>query len=207
MVQKKMAELGVELYDQDLEDRVIRIVAKIKKARNRPCYQNILTKLKTGGRPIEMDDLKVFINNMVANGLLTQKFIVRDEQELESFSLVDDEKSFLDDGEYDTLLKEGEESFVTSDAYINNMMCELISNKIKDEVRQQLDRNKLNNFNTPVAVECPNEQLIHSHIKVSSKEVNECDKNDDKASNKCNNSSTRNDELIKAPGGVLHFVG
>ena len=199
--------MGVETYDQDLEDRITRIVSKIKKARNRPCYQNILTKLKTGGKAVEMNDLKVFIDNMVKNGLLEQKFILRDELEFESFSLGGD-KSFVDDIEEGTPVKDQSESddcFITQDAYINNMICDVITNKIQDEVRNQLEKINILNVNKSISAECTNDRSLHSHVSALPKIVKECEEIN-KTCNKCNNSSNSNDNLVKALQSEITFL-
>ena len=60
-------------YDQELEDMIIRIVEKFREKRSRPCYQNIFSQLNKEGRIIGMEDLQVFINNMIHTGLLIKK--------------------------------------------------------------------------------------------------------------------------------------
>ena len=74
-------------YDQELEDRILRIVYKITEKRSRPCFQSIHTKLNQGGKEIAMDDLKVFIGNLETTGLVINKSTC----EKESFYLANDE--------------------------------------------------------------------------------------------------------------------
>ena len=54
-------------YDQDLEDRILKIVYKTRREkRSRPSFQSIHTKLNQGGKAVNIDDLKVFIAHLVA---------------------------------------------------------------------------------------------------------------------------------------------
>ena len=53
------------VYDKDLENRILKIILKIKKNRNRPCFQNIHSMLERGGRNITMEDLELFIEKLI----------------------------------------------------------------------------------------------------------------------------------------------
>ena len=70
-------------FYQDLEDRILKIIAKIRGKRCRHWYQNIHTKVNHGRKDVNLDDLKVFIGNMVETGLLVDKGVI----EKESFYL------------------------------------------------------------------------------------------------------------------------
>ena len=72
-----------DIYNQDLENRILKIVEKILKQRNRPCFQNIHSFLTRGGVKIQKSELKVFINSLVMKGVLINK----GNDEKESFRL------------------------------------------------------------------------------------------------------------------------
>ena len=57
-------------YDQDLEDRILRIVEKIRQQRNRPCIDNITTCLNRGGRSMEKGQVSVFIKHLIDSKIL-----------------------------------------------------------------------------------------------------------------------------------------
>ena len=56
-----------------LEKLVINIITKIRKDRNRACYQNIWTFLNRGGNKLEMDDLKELLGNMIEKEMIVNK--------------------------------------------------------------------------------------------------------------------------------------
>jgi len=58
------------VYDQDLENRTLKIVEKIKSGRNRPCRDNIHHHLTRGGKDIEKEQVKLFLDELVCKGLL-----------------------------------------------------------------------------------------------------------------------------------------
>ena len=134
-----------DCYDQDLEDRIVRIVSKIKKNRNRPCYQNIFTMLVRGGKAIEMDELKEFINNLVERSILLNK---GNDERGESFCL----GSFLDTEinniDVDNSISTETESVLEN--FINESFYNTLINKIKDEVKIAVfnELSEVNNLKT-----------------------------------------------------------
>ena len=46
---------------------------QIQSNRNWPCYQNSHAKLSRGGKEISVDDLMVYVNNLLDNGLFENK--------------------------------------------------------------------------------------------------------------------------------------
>ena len=71
-------------YSSDLEKRILKIVERIIKNRNRPCYQNIQTLLNRGDFVIDCTKLNIFIDNLVEKGVLRNVGTA----EKESFRLV-----------------------------------------------------------------------------------------------------------------------
>lgn len=117
-------------YDQDLEDRIVKIIGKIREKRCRPCYQNIYTKLIQGGKEINMDDLKVFIGNMIQSGLLIDK------------GGTDKESFYLNNGESDIEQVEFEDSELqnnfnisSSEGFFNEQLYQSLLIRINTEVK------------------------------------------------------------------------
>ena len=105
-------------YDQDLENRILKIIYKIREKRNRPCFQSIHAKLTQGGKDINIDDLKVFVENLVNTGLLINKgsagketfYVANEEHNLPNGDPPPDNnishvESFIDKKFYETLIK------------------------------------------------------------------------------------------------------
>ena len=69
----------------------MKIISKIREKGCRSCFQNIHTKLNQGGKEINMEDLKVFMGNMIDTGLLIDK----GRTEKESFYLNNAEKKIM----------------------------------------------------------------------------------------------------------------
>ena len=57
-------------YDQDLEDRILNIVRKVQKNRNRACLDNIYTFFVRGGKVIEKGDVHLFLQGLLENDML-----------------------------------------------------------------------------------------------------------------------------------------
>ena len=139
---------------ENLEHCVVKIILKIKKNRNRPCYQNILTLVNRGGIDINMDSLKEILNNMIENGLLRnngkegrESFCVIDEQNNDSADVM--EERSLEDGSNeenteDILTEYGgsNENNIISESlksYINDKFYETLINKVKSKVKIAVD--------------------------------------------------------------------
>ena len=106
---------------EKLEHCVVKIILKIKKNRNRPCYQNILTLVNRDGIDINMDNLKEMLHNMIENGLLRnngkegrESFFVIDEQDNDSDDVME-ERSLEDCSN-----KENIEDILTEDGGSND---------------------------------------------------------------------------------------
>ena len=135
-------------YDHDLENRILKIVAKIKNNRNRPCYQNIQTMLERGDKILNKDDLVIFIDSLVEKNLLINKGVAGKE----SFCLVDSsfennidaeinidtETNILENIKNNLLL--GETLDEIDDSFYNTL-----KKLIKDEVGSEIKNLALNN--------------------------------------------------------------
>ena len=127
--------------EQDLENRILAAVAKIKSNRNRPGYVNIHGKIIAGG-DVAMEKLKEVICSLVKKGRLIQKLTVKDDTEVESFSLAED-KDFIQEKEEQTKLLNKIDKM---EQYINNI--ELI---VKEEVDKKFKL--LNIVNIPAELQ------------------------------------------------------
>ena len=117
-------------YDQDLEDRIVKIIGKIREKRCRPCYQNIYTKLIQGGKEINMDDLKVFIGNMIQSGLLIDK----GGTDKESFYLNNGE-SDIDQVEFEDSELQNNFNISSSEGFFNEQLYQSLLIRINTEVK------------------------------------------------------------------------
>ena len=128
----------VEDKNQELHNRILKIVSKIVTQRHRPCYQNIHVLLSRGGIELEESELKTFISGLLARGILVDK----GRTGAESFRLVEvdicgnEEKH----GE-DVIITNAEISSTNSNSsnsslneFINNKFYETLINRIKVEV-------------------------------------------------------------------------
>lgn len=140
-----MAERNGE-YDQDLEDRILKIVTKLRSKSVRPCYQNIHCKLNQGGREISMDDTKVFIDNLVEAGLLLNK----PRKDKESFYLNNggENNSVFDESVINSDINISNQSINSLENFINEQFYTTIINRIKSEVniavKTEIKHSKLN---------------------------------------------------------------
>ena len=124
-------------FDNDLENRIVKIVSKIKSNRNRPCYQNIQTMLERGEKIISMDHLVKFIDSLIEKKLLMNKgdagkesFCLVEssvENNIDAGCKIDDEIKLLDNIKNNILL--GETLDEIDDRFYNT-----IKKVIKDEV-------------------------------------------------------------------------
>ena len=73
-------------YDIDLENRVLKIINKIKKDRNRACLQGIHARLERGGRVIEKSNLRVFLDNLIKKELVVN--IAKDKEDCDKESFI-----------------------------------------------------------------------------------------------------------------------
>lgn len=131
-------------YDQDLEDRIRKIVNKTREKRCRPCFQSIHTKLNQGGKEITMDDLKVFIEQLIKSGLLINKGSADKESFYLSNDEPNDEQIELENGDQDNNissvlfneLESGDQNNNISSVFINETFYQGLMIKINDEVKK-----------------------------------------------------------------------
>ena len=153
------------LYNQELEDRIVRIVNKIKKNRNRACLQNIQTMLERGGYKIALDYLKDFIQGLVDTDVLknsgTPERISLSVVELaEEGNNVDNVETDSDDNIDKFLSTKELEDFVDNSFYetlLNRIKFE-VKNTVKSELDIYLNNNKLND------VKDTNDDMFHNQL-------------------------------------------
>ena len=159
-------------YDQDLEDRIVKIIAKIREKRCRPCYQNIYTQLNQGGKEININDLKVFIGNMVENGLLINRGCL----EKESFYLNNGERNNVqDESEAESEVQNNInsppiENYINSPSienYINEKFHDTLINLINTEVKKAV-KLELQTLTNDDKIECRNNmEVTNDHMEVT----------------------------------------
>lgn len=129
-------------YDQDLENRILKIVAKIKNNRNRPCYQNIQSMLERGGKKISTDDLTVFIDSLIEKKLLVNNGSAN----RESFRIVDESIANNVDAEHNNDIEDIQNDILLKDTldYLDDKFYNTLIKLIKDEVKSAVSSSQVN---------------------------------------------------------------
>ena len=135
-----MAE-SKEISDQEWQDGIMRVIAAIKKDRNRPSYEKIHAKLTTAGMLIEADDLKDRLDNLVRSGLINQKMTLRDGEEIMSFNV--GEVIIPEDIQEENENCESDNDSTRLNSCVNEAFCEILTNKVCAEVSRQLEQHRL----------------------------------------------------------------
>ena len=66
-----MSTSNENILDQrELDEKVLKLVKKITKTRNKACHQNILTFAQRENDKIQMDDIKVSLSRLTSDGLI-----------------------------------------------------------------------------------------------------------------------------------------
>ena len=131
------------------EQCILKIILKIKKNRNRPCYQNILTLADRGGMDMEMDGVKDILDWMIGKGLIRdngkeghESFSVIEEENINNESDDGIEERCIDDEENTSTDNNFNEKNIMSDSlksYIDDKFYETLINIIKYEVKVAVD--------------------------------------------------------------------
>ena len=143
------------------EKRILRLIKRIKKDRNRPCFQNILSFANREDGKLTMDDLKIITDKMVAQNLIADIGV----NGKESFSILEDKITSTESisSGTQTNKENGDEGFKNLENFIDTSFYETIVNLIKGEIKNVLSDLKLFNENSELTVN-------------SSQQVNECTK-------------------------------
>ena len=124
---------GIDL--NRLEMIIVRIIEKIRYQRGRACYQSVSTKLHQGGEfNLEMDDLKIVINNMIGKNIIQNKGKVGHESLYKSTARSDKMVGKSDLGKVES----------SEQAYINEQFHKTLTNMINKEVIDQVNNIETN---------------------------------------------------------------
>ena len=144
---------GDEINEEE-EQRLIRIIKRIKNNRNKACYQNILAFALREDKDGTMENIKVTINNLLHRNIITNTN--NGKIDMESFKLVADEN--LETLEAETQVDTNCKSL---ENFINLKFYETLVDKIKDEVKNAINESSLLKANTNsinvISPECENE--------------------------------------------------
>ena len=118
-----------------LEERIKQVIVSIRNNHSRPSFHNILTSLKKGNYELEMDKLKMILDNMVSNKIIYDG----GKEGLESFfiSKIRNEKIVMDN-----LERDGTDDLDTADmleSFIHDKFYEVLINRIKTEVKHEIE--------------------------------------------------------------------
>ena len=161
-----MEQASNNTYDQDLEDRIIKIVEKIKKNRNRPCYQSIMSMLEKGGKSISMDDLENFIKSLVESKLLRNIGSV----DKESFCLPlgsNNDDGFSDQNKDCNILSEASIDEINDKFY--ETLLHLIKKEVANVIKSELDVYVANKFSDNDITKVLNKQIDFLRNEIDSK--------------------------------------
>ena len=125
----KMDEESVKNF----ENRISTVILKIRKRRNRACYQNILAFINRNEPQLEMEQLKVIIPDMEEQNLIMNKGKVN----AESFYIVQrDLDNLTEDLE---IIENSDDDLTGLTNFIDEKLYEVIINNIKAEVKNILN--------------------------------------------------------------------
>ena len=149
---KEDINTGKEEYDQDLENRILRIVAKTRKSRNRPCCDNIHAMLNRGGREIGKDEVKIFVQELLGRGILLNS----GSDETESFRIT----NIISDSQENST--QNDDNFLCSPSPSNaNTVVDAGINNITDDI------SSMHNEHTTSSAYPVNDALANDAIKVN----------------------------------------
>ena len=211
-------------YNSDLEKRILKIVDRITKNRNRPCYQNIQNLLGRGDFVIDSMQLKIFVDGLLERGVLRNA----GSAEKESFRLVNSLEtcestlvSSQDNHKIDDIFNITEETFCITDEnmstksqsslneFINTKFYETLIERIKSEVvkcvESKLSDYEISNIplvaNDPAEVrQCKDNNILLNELKNEIEQLRLEQKSKDEipcAINKClEGNQVKDDALI-----------
>ena len=144
-----------------IDDRIIAVIRRIKKDRNRAGYQNIFTFLNRNEPKLDMQTLKARVNNMVERGVLLNK----GKGDNESFFISETNLHLTTEGE-----ENGDDELRNLKSYIDDKLYEVLINKIKTEVKNVVsceinilkESNELKVINITEPKEKVNDVLLNS---------------------------------------------
>ena len=138
--------------NQQLEERVIKVISRIRKNRSRPCFQNILSFMNREGTDLTMDDLKIVLNNLISRDAVVNKGT----DDHDSFYVLEKEISSETDA-----LKIHIESNTEIENIVSDKFYDTLTNKIKLEVKTAvdllIDSNIFSNINSHNNTSCTSE--------------------------------------------------
>ena len=130
--------LGSEETNTDEQvTNILRLIKRIKKDRNRPCYQNILSFANREENKMEMDELKDIIDKMVGENIITDIGV----NGKESFSIIGEiniSSELASSGTQTPFEKDDENDITNLENFINTSFFDTVKNVIKGEVQNAL---------------------------------------------------------------------
>ena len=123
--------------NNELEKAIEQVIVKIKDDRSRPCYQNVLNSIRRRGFEIDMDGVKIALDDLVDRAVITRKV----NKDKVSFSVINDPVG-IENGGDNSDGEEGENGhFENSDkndvtvgsleSFIDDKLHDILVNKIK----------------------------------------------------------------------------
>ena len=124
----------MEINVEEEEKRIVRVIGRILKDRNRAGFQSILSFCNRENKDLDMDTLKSLLTNMVEKNLVYNKN--KGDPEKESFKLFDNDENLLESSTQ-TFFQEPE-VFVNIDSELDNTLKEIIKSEVKNYISDDL---------------------------------------------------------------------
>ena len=129
-----------EANTNEQEKTILRIIKRIKRDRNRPCFQNILSFANREENKMEMEELKTIIDKMRAKNIIIETCV----NSKEFFSIVDEK--FISAGTQ-TNSDNTSEEITNLESFINASFYNTFVDQIKGEVQNAISDELMVNLN------------------------------------------------------------
>ena len=117
-----------------IAENVVSIITKIKKDRNRACLQNVHTFLNRRGIIVEMEKLKVVMDDLILRNIVVDKGKGKESFFVVDSPSVDEEISYISKRD-----SEHGNTFTALHEFIDEKFYSVLINKIKAEIKLALD--------------------------------------------------------------------
>ena len=126
-----------------LVECIKKVILKIREKYTRPCCQNILTFVNRSGIEIDMDDLKIVLNDLIESNIIMKKVYKKEESfyvNTKDTEILSSDEEDKDDGGHFDLETEGIScENLSNETLINEKFYEFLINKIKSEVKNAVN--------------------------------------------------------------------
>ena len=145
-----------------LVECIKKVILKIREKYTRPCCQNILTFVNRSGIEIDMDDLKIVLNDLIESNIITKKVYKKEGSfyvNTKDTEILSSDEEDKDDGGHFDLETEGIScENLSNETLINEKFYEFLLNKIKSKVKNDVNE---------LIPNSSNRSINNDHVKVA----------------------------------------